>query len=130
MHKHFPIDYYGIMWYPTNITLNGEIYLGRHHMIMMTTDSTWVKRKQILGSPSMYCLQQCAKTATDKKSLPRYTFLDVYQGRMKTQITSQVEVNCYTAKFSADILDFFDNVVGKIQVEVDTALGVGLYSYA
>jgi hypothetical protein len=93
---------------------------------MMTKEKP---RYQVFSCPSMFCLLQSARLVGDKKSSLRYTFLDVYQGRLKTQITSQIGVNCYTAKFSADVLDLSDRIIGKVQVEVDTALSVGYYSY-
>jgi|GEM_PF-6956024 len=97
-------------------------------MQMMTKEDKH-QRHQVFSCPSMFCLQQSARHIEDKKSSLRYTFLDVYQGRLKTHFTSEIEVKCYKAKFSADVLDLSDRIIGKIQVEVDTALSVGYYSY-
>lgn len=128
---HFKIDYCGYLWYAKSITLIGEIvHRGVTSMPMQaTTSRTTHQKMRLLSTPIQHCLLQAAKYPLDPGSPLRYAFFEIYQGRIKTRITQIDECKIHVCHLHADVLDFDDNIIGKIEADVNTALNNGLYWY-
>ena len=81
-----------------------------------------VKNPEIYGTPTLHCLRQFAKNAFNGKSPLRYANFETYFGTLKTRITKMDECPCYECGIECDVLDFDDNIIGKVLIHVNTAL--------
>ena len=100
-------------------------------MQVTTSQATHHRKMELLNSPSQHCLIfQAAQHALNLTSNPlSYTFFGIYGGIIKTQITQIDNCNMQVCHVHANVLDFDDNIIGKIEADVNTALSNGLYRY-
>lgn len=81
-----------------------------------------VANLEVLDTSALHCLRQATENAFNAESPLRYVNFETYFGTLKIRITKMDECPCYVCRIEAEVLDFFDNILGRVEIEVNTAL--------
>lgn len=99
---------------------------------MQITNDKRKERNIITNAPNGHQMHQARRLKDDRGNVLRYVFLELQGGRIiKTDVDSLKDSGPYIVEFQGNILDFQDNVLGKVEAEINCALksGTCLTSY-